>query len=91
VRVQVTFLAPLRYQLGASAYEFVDARDELASDEFLAELRLRLPRLERACGEGVRGCDQGGWTVVVNEELQRGAFVVRGGDRVRILGPLSGG
>ena len=91
MRVHVTFLAPLRYQLGVSEFEFEDAHDELGSEEFLAALHLRLPRLGSARGDLARGHDEDRWTLVCNDEIQRAAFVVKDGDKLKFLGPLSGG
>jgi molybdopterin converting factor small subunit len=91
VRVQVTFFAPFRYQLGLNECGLEFPQTAVSVGELLVALRERWPRL-RLPDQGTSG-DQclRGLSVVVNGQARNAGFSLENGDEVSILGPISGG
>jgi molybdopterin converting factor small subunit len=91
MRVSVTFFAPFRYQIGVSHCDLCFGEESLTVHEFLGQVRRRWPKLSHGLGGGRAEDQLRGLTLIVNGEVKDAAFALRDGDRVNILGPLSGG
>ena len=90
-RVQVTFFAPFRYQLGLNECGLEFSQTAVSVGELLVALRDRWPRL-RLPDEGASGDEcLRGLSVVVNGQARNAGFSLKDGDEVSILGPISGG
>lgn len=91
MRILLTLCAPFCYQAGVNRCELDFAQESLTAGEFLVELSQRWPRLSQLRVGCLAQDSRRGLTLIVNGEISDTAFPLKDGDRVSILGPLSGG